>query len=941
MSRSAIPPLSVGATAPEALSLLHQRLLVAEEQAEALIRDMGSLGVSRDQLLQPVEKRDPTRRPVSPLKMRRALGGEAGGESTLWRQCDSLVSRVCRMESLLQTLKLTTFRLETERELDPPHTARLEQQLAALQQESEEEHRASRREVMKLRDQLHRACQERDEARTELQRLGEALEEATAAKMDVALAAEELKIVKVQMSEKLMEMKEQMSQESARSFEAMKSHSELLQRVEEMETVVEMERRQAQLVQSDCRALHSEVQTGRQRLEEEQDKARRLLERCQQLKEQTEVKDSLVSELKAELKSVRLALQKQQTENSKLLKEGGELRAAADKVQALNNQLESQCSQLSSALRSLTVENAKQQSEHQTSLKAERSRVVKQLQEQDLLLEAARRSIQAELQAALSDKVGLQMELEKLKAEHAQLLQSSSIAQETAVTQKELLERTIERLRGELSTAKTEEEAARRDRQGSKNELCLVVTKLEGERSALEIQLSEAKREAGCLSSALQRQEEENRRLMGKMVTIEQQQHAGQQVDQMLKELTDSKNKLAYEKGKLQTRVDELQEELKALKETEAPGLSQHKKDKLSELEAWQGVCGPGASVVSQTLENILASHSRLQLNSQSLQQELGGREQQLATLKKDRLRAQREIRKHQTEVDKLQELLTSTHSKNNKSLDSLRKALDTAKVDNKRLAKSLEQAALTNSSLQTKLEQDRDQHQVTITLRDEELHDAQTQIGYLSKELDSLKHQTSKDDKSSMRALHREISELRQSLEGSSARSGDLSRANWELRQRVSELERLVSNQKTRIREQRSQLKQQLEIRDTLDNSQKVKRLEENIRKLQEKEADSKLQEARMESQQITVNLEEAHDWFKFDSQRERKHGSDSRDRSPGSSKDGASISSKYDTKASSKGEAERERWASTIQRWETKRELARIAGGYKPGRTQLTYSS
>ncbi len=118
MSRSAIPPRSVGATAPEALSLLHQRLLLAEEEAEALIRDMGSLGVSRDQILGSAERSDATYHPVSPLKMRRVLGDEG----MLWQQCDSLVSRVCRMESLLQTLKLTIFRLETERELDPSHT---------------------------------------------------------------------------------------------------------------------------------------------------------------------------------------------------------------------------------------------------------------------------------------------------------------------------------------------------------------------------------------------------------------------------------------------------------------------------------------------------------------------------------------------------------------------------------------------------------------------------------------------------------------------------------------------------------------------------------------------------------------------------------------------------------------------------------------------------
>lgn len=60
---------------------------------------------------------------------------------------------------------------------------------------------------------------------------------------------------------------------------------------------------------------------------------------------------------------------------------------------------------------------------------------------------------------------------EKLKGAHAELLQSSSIAQETAVTKRELLERTIQRLRGELSTAKKEEEAMRKDLEGSKNEV--------------------------------------------------------------------------------------------------------------------------------------------------------------------------------------------------------------------------------------------------------------------------------------------------------------------------------------------------------------------------------------------------------------------------------------------------------------------------------------
>lgn len=66
-----------------------------------------------------------------------------------------------------------------------PDAARLKQQLAELQQESEEEQQACRREVMKLRDQLQQAYQERDEAHTEVQRLRETVEAATAAKVTI------------------------------------------------------------------------------------------------------------------------------------------------------------------------------------------------------------------------------------------------------------------------------------------------------------------------------------------------------------------------------------------------------------------------------------------------------------------------------------------------------------------------------------------------------------------------------------------------------------------------------------------------------------------------------------------------------------------------------------------------------------------------------------
>ncbi|XP_035478255.2 coiled-coil domain-containing protein 150 isoform X3 [Scophthalmus maximus] len=583
----------------------------------------------------------------------------------LWRHCDSLVSRVCRMESLLQTLKLTIFRLETERELDPPHTAHLTQQLVALRQQREEEQRACRAEVMKLREQLRQADQERDEARTDAHSLWETVEASAAAKVDVALAAEELKIVKLEMSQKITEMKEQMRQESARSNEATKSQSRLLLRAEEMEAEAELKRRQAELLQSDRRVLCAEVKTSRRQLEEERERGRRLEELCGQLEEQTATKDSLVSELK-------------------------------------------------------------------TELEAERSRVVKQVQEQDRLLTAARRNIQTELQVALAHSVSLQEELEKLKGEHAHLLQSSSTAQEMAAVQKELLERTVTRLQEELSTAQREKEAMREDLAHFKKQLCLVVTKLEGEKSSLETRLSKATREVGSLSSALQSQQGENRRLMGKVSALEQQRvRDAKHVDQMLRDLTEE-NKPAYEKLKVK--------------------------------------------------------------------------------------------------------------------LESLQKALDTVTVDKDRLAQSLQQAVLTNSKVQ--------QNQATITLRDEELHEARTKANDLSEELSAIKRRFSEDYEFAMKKLHREISELKMTVKDSSRSSGDLSKG---LHRRVSELERLASTQRVRIWEQRSQRRQEQQSRELhQDNCQKVE--------------------------------------------------------------------------VSGKREVEWERWTSTIQRWEAKRQLAHVTEGLNP---------
>lgn len=55
---------------------------------------------------------------ISPVRAEVAFVGKS---NTLWRTCETLVNRMCRLESVVQTMKLNMFRLQTEKELNPKH----------------------------------------------------------------------------------------------------------------------------------------------------------------------------------------------------------------------------------------------------------------------------------------------------------------------------------------------------------------------------------------------------------------------------------------------------------------------------------------------------------------------------------------------------------------------------------------------------------------------------------------------------------------------------------------------------------------------------------------------------------------------------------------------------------------------------------------------------
>nr|XP_008172459.1 coiled-coil domain-containing protein 150 isoform X4 [Chrysemys picta bellii] len=873
MARPTIAPMSVSATAPEAFAVLQQRMSVVEEQTSALARDLELLGVNGQSLdlfhSKPLETPG-SHQPVSPVRARVAFVGES---DMLWKNCESLVNRMCRLESVVQTLKLNLFRLQTEKELNPKHAAHLEQRMNAMQEEHLQELKVVQIEAMKLRQQLSEAKEDVEKAQEEVQRLSAALEIATATKTDVAIAAEELKTTKHIMNHRLHELREQLSQEASLRESLEESQATMLRRVQDMEITVEAEREQVQVLQQDCHGLHKDVQLARERLQKEEERTAQLGQECTQLKADLDSRNCIISQLSEEAKNAQLSFSKEHEENVQLRSEITALRETAEKVQAINDQLTQQCSELSTTLRSVSMENAKLISDHQAMLKAEQERMTQKLLEQDLLLDAARANIIGELQSIQNEKGQLQKELEALHTEHAGCRQKACLAEEMTTTQKLLLESTIARLRGELETALKERGSLLMEKESLQQEMKKTASDVTQEKNKLEVELTGNKvlPKMGAMRSTLQNLERENKRLMDRLAALEHQQCAQQQVEQVLAELTDSKNKLAYDKGKLQTKVQQLEEELQSLADAHSENSHLRKLNAALETKYTQVNVELGSvkinmqrmeaqlkqmanlkrqleeakednDKVTAVLENVLASHSRMQAALEKVQTELGRKDSEITGLRKDRTQNQQKIQRLEVELEQYQAKLVVIETQHNSQVDPLCKALEVARADNKKLALSLEQALQANSTLQSKVihtqeELDRKEieHQQLMACREQLIEEATMEERLYSERLESLKKQFQTEREAMRKAGHRESAELKKALEEASSKSAEVSRANRELRQKIMELEKSLVSYRGKLKSQRAQIRHYLASKaNNIQNTERIKEIESELRQME-----------------------------------------------------------------------------------------------------------
>lgn len=540
------------------------------------------------------------------------------------------------------------------------------------------------------------------------------------------------------------------------------------------------------------------------------------------------------------------------------------LHEASEKAQALNEQLTRNCSELNSMLQTVRMENTRIIANHQAILQEEQKMMTKTFQEQNLLLDAAHASITSELQTVQNEKTQLQVHLDHLILEHNQCTQKAQDAEKRTAVQKELLESTIVRLRDELEASMQEKNSLLEEKERLQSKVNKAEKEVAQEKSNLEEELAKNKVDINALTHNLQTLEEKNKQLADQMASLELEQAtsdyhwlARQQVENVLGKITESKNKLAYEKGKLQVKsiLEKNEEELSravkgrdaALKESQKlkgdlEALEDRENKKVGNFQRQLAEAKEDNCKVTIMLENVLASHSKMQGALEKVQIELGRRDSEIAGLKKERALNQQRVQKLEAEVDQWQARMLVVDAQHNSEMEPLQKALDIAREDNRKLAMSLEQALQTNNHLQTKL----DHVQEKLENKEQELQNLETFKERMNEEskmeaelhaerIEALRKQFQTERETAKKAAQREMTELKKALDEANFRSVEVSRTNRELRQKLTELEKMLNSSKEKIKNQKAQIKLHLSAKaNNVQNMERMKQIETELRQME-----------------------------------------------------------------------------------------------------------
>ncbi|XP_065060919.1 coiled-coil domain-containing protein 150-like isoform X1 [Rhopilema esculentum] len=721
----------IGAETPveDTLENLQKRLTEAEKGATLLNKHLKKYGYKAQGS---VKEKELAQKESDVAKAAKTGRKKAKEKLQLQKSFEEMTTRVCRMENALQSLKVGMHGIQDKASERKGQTVG-----DVMDQEGEYQN-----EIKKLEGKLEAANQEAEALRKRDKDIQKELEHLINDMKDTQdiLVERDGKIADLEgLVEKVSNQKKetdvQLEREIALRQSLEDAHEALLQRIHDMETIVDSERGQVtDLVNSWDNAKKEAVATKeafanehelRVQLEgllsQQEEDFGAVNGKFKQVLEEKKILENDMSQIKREGKSLR-------QQNEVLSKERGQLLKT-------NESLSRDCQKLQEALRIAATDNKALISQHKDVLQREKDRINTKVAMQDKLLDNAKDAIMKELEREKAAVRNTEMENVELKAS----LKSKDLNLAEKV---QLLAAVEKKYKTELDQVRSLLEASRNDKEialQQKNEKILELQRLfdDSKKENMEYQftMKEMKTEIERLQRSLKSNKTELEHAKNRLNTADQNSLSQKQIEEAFSEIMQAKSKLAYENGLLQSKVEQLNFDLN--------GNAGIKRD-YEILKEEKRVLRSNFEILSKEMQNLNVQSGKKDAEIRRLQEVIKKKGADLETAVSTREKSLKEAENFLSRKD-------STIEKYSEKISNLENQLELCNADNKKLVDSFEAMMLSHSKMQANMED----LQITLGKKDSEIQNlvqernsTQKTIADLQTELDNLQNKiTSLED--------------------------------------------------------------------------------------------------------------------------------------------------------------------------------------------------
>ncbi|XP_076451645.1 uncharacterized protein LOC143287500 isoform X2 [Babylonia areolata] len=859
MSRPVIPPLppsSIQDQSFEKTEVLRRRLAAAEEDARQMLSQLGQSRHSQGAALssdfgqsstsEGREKRVTFEKTLAD-KLPHPREEQMVEPMLSSSSQDALISRVCKLESMLQTLKLGLAssgaggsggidkkRLKVE----------VEERVSELKQEFGAEIVRLKRQLASLQEELGMEVEAKARLKEEAEKLKEALEEVMQAKAEAAVAVDDLSSTKQKLIGRISELKEEVARESSLRSTLEVSHTTLMSRVQEMETLVDRERQEVQNASANTNSVRQEAVRLKEELSAELSRRQMAEEACQRLIAEKEKAQTSLQAAQSDCNLASGELSRLQNQYSELIRQLEQTQRVIDQQNTHMQEVEADRTRLHQiAERASTDQQQAQVLQARLKEVEDNHRLIKQNLEEEI------RTLRTTVTDLDTQNASLVNKMRQLQADLEASQNALACRERDFNSAATGLESELNNVRKQLQSLEIEKESVLKGKESLLEEVNQTVDSLMSERTRLQGELEQVRAEADRLRGKWRQTESENMQLMERIGSFEQQQTTHRKVESTLKEMVEQKNKLAYDNGKLQSQVTQLKQDLTAAQTTCSDNTQLRKvnemvQGKLVQLQKEAG----DFKVVVQKLEGKLRHTTDLLEQKQH--------ELQLTQARREEL--EREVGQILGRVEVLE-------SREKNKTQQHQKNMEDAKSVNREISHTLEAVMSSHTQLQELVEN----LQAELGRRDTEigrlknLRQKDQDGSHLEKQrmeetVEALRAELKKEQDKSGRKANRDIAELKKQNSNLSTRNGELVATNTELRQRVGEMERTVGELQQKLAGQRHKVDHMHRARKQVeDNLQRMKQMREDIDEL-EKMRDEYMQKNQEQAETIGMFMQQ-----------------------------------------------------------------------------------